>query len=346
MKFQLAINMERIAPDIDMRDVERHTLEMVQMADDGGFAIAWAAEHHALEMTIAPGPFTILTWWAAHTNRIRLGTAVVVAAYWHPIRLAGEAALFDLFSNGRLEFGIGSGAYQREFDRMHPGLPQTEAWKHMQEMLPALKALWRGDYEHKGGFWSFPAATSVPKPLQQPHPPIWVAARAPVTYDYAVKNGCNILSWPLTRPMTEVETYLGRLQAALDANPGCPRPVFSAMRHTCVYDRKEDWMVPVEAAMRQLSQFENLFKNAGGVENGFPAMIDVRTLENRTEYDPNMLHDNLLFGTPEEVVAKLSRYEELGVDQFTYYASLGLGLKEQKRSLELFINEVMPEFSR
>ncbi|MCZ6605088.1 MAG: LLM class flavin-dependent oxidoreductase, partial [Alphaproteobacteria bacterium] len=54
MMFQLAINMERIAPDIDMRDVARHTLEMVQMADAGGFNIAWAAEHHALEMTIAP----------------------------------------------------------------------------------------------------------------------------------------------------------------------------------------------------------------------------------------------------------------------------------------------------
>ena len=100
MKFQLAINMERITPDLDMREVERHTLEMVQMADEGGFAIVWAAEHHALEMTIAPNPFQILTWWAAHTSRIRLGSAVVVAAYWHPIKAAGEAALLDLYSGG------------------------------------------------------------------------------------------------------------------------------------------------------------------------------------------------------------------------------------------------------
>ncbi len=92
MKFQLAINMERLAPDLDMTDVERHTLEMVQMADEGGFAIAWAAEHHALEMTIAPNPFQILTWWAAHTSRIRLGSAVVVAAYWHPIKAAGGSS--------------------------------------------------------------------------------------------------------------------------------------------------------------------------------------------------------------------------------------------------------------
>ena len=95
MKFQLAVNMERMAADIDMKDVARHTLEMVQMADQGGFNIVWAAEHHALEMTIAPNPFQILTWWAMNTSRIRLGTAVAVAAYWHPIKLAGEAAMTD-----------------------------------------------------------------------------------------------------------------------------------------------------------------------------------------------------------------------------------------------------------
>ena len=113
MKFQLAINLERMTPNLEMSEVARHTLEMVQMADEGGFNIVWAAEHHALEMTIAPNPFQLLTWWAMHTNSIRLGSAVAVAAYWHPINLAGEAAMTDLLSNGRLEFGIGSGAYHR-----------------------------------------------------------------------------------------------------------------------------------------------------------------------------------------------------------------------------------------
>jgi len=145
MKFQLVINMERMSAEADMKDVAQHTLEMVQMADNAGFESAWAAEHHALEMTIAPNPFQILTWWAAHTSRIRLGTAVVVAPYWHPIDVAGEAALLDLYSGGRLEFGIGSGAYQREFDRLQPGLKQSEGYKYTQEMLPAVKALWAGD---------------------------------------------------------------------------------------------------------------------------------------------------------------------------------------------------------
>ena len=345
MKFQLAINMERMAPDIDMRDVEKHTLDMVQMADKGGFNIVWAAEHHALEMTIAPNPFQILTWWAAHTERIRLGTAVVVAPYWHPIKVAGEAALLDLYSGGRLEFGIGSGAYQREFDRMYPGLKQSDGWRYMQEMLPAVKALWAGDYEHEGEFWSFPLATSVPKPLQKPHPPIWAAARSPITFDYAIKNGCNIMSWPLTRPMSEVERYKSHLDEAMANNPGCSRPTFAMMRHSCVYDRKADREVPVKAAQRQLGQFENLFKNLGDVKNGFPKQVDLSAIANRDEYDPKMLHDNLMFGTPDAVIEKLKSYADLGVDEFIYYASLGLGHKEQKRSLELFINEVMPAFA-
>ena len=327
-----------------MAAVERHTLDMVKMADDGGFYIVWAAEHHALEMTIAPNPFQILTWWAAHTSQVRLGTGVVVAPYWHPIDVAGEAALLDIYSDGRLEFGIGSGAYQREFDRMHPGLKQSEGYRYMQEMLPAVKALWAGDYAHEGEFWSFPTATSVPKPLQQPHPPVWIAARAPVTYDYAVKHNCNIMSWPITRPMNEVETYLQRLETALEENPGKARPTFSTMRHTCGYDSVDQWTVPVEAAMRQLGQFENLFKNMGGVQNGFPAAIDLASVANRNEYDRQMLHDNLLFGTPDEVIQKLNQYKDLGVDHFIYYASLGLGFKQQKRSLELFIEKVIPEF--
>ncbi|MEX0302505.1 MAG: LLM class flavin-dependent oxidoreductase [Leisingera sp.] len=343
MKFQLAINMERLDPSLDMKAVRDHTLDMVKMADEGGFEIVWAAEHHAMEMTIAPNPFQLLTWWGEHTSRIRLGTACAVAAYWDPIRLAGEAAMTDLLTDGRLEFGIGSGAYQREFDRMHPGLKQSDAWRYMQEMLPAVRALWQGDYAHDGEYWSFPTSTSVPKPLQK-QVPVWVAARAPVTYDYAVQNGCDVMSWPLTRPMSEAELYMQRLEDAVAAHPGKRRPRMAMMRHTAVYDGAEGHDAALTAARRQLGQFENLFKNLGDVENGFAKQIPLESLENRAEYDADMLTDNLMFGTPEQVTEKLRKYEALKVDSFIYYASLGLGHKEQKHSLELFCDKVMPNF--
>ena len=344
MRFTLVINLERMQPETDMREVLTHVTEMVQMADQAGFDIVWAAEHHALEMTIAPGPFQLLAHFAANTDRIRLGTAVVVAPYWHPLKLAGEAALLDLISGGRLEFGIGKGAYQREFDRLAGGVHQNIGVPMMVEMLPVLKALWRGDIEHDGEYWQFPAATSCPKPLQQPHPPIWVAARDPNTYAEALKEGYSIMSWALTRPFAEVEKYKQQFEDALAANPGVERPRFMTMRHTGIYEKPDDAPVFTDAIVNQGAQFENLFKNLAPVLNGFPQQPDPSLLTNQAEYVPEKLRENLILGTPDEAVTKLRQYEALGVDYFCYNASYGLPIPQQRSSLKLFINEVMPAF--
>ena len=341
MKFQLAVNLERMDDKTDMDAVQKHTLEMVQMAEEGGFEIVWAAEHHALEMTIAPNPFQILTWWASNTDRIRLGSGVANASYWHPINLAGEAAFLDLISGGRLEFGIGSGAYQREFDRMRPGLKQSDAWRYMQEMLPVVQALWKGDVEHNGEFWQFPTSTSCPKPVQD-NPPVWVAARSPITFDYALKNDCNVMSWPLTRPFSEAELYMQQFEETLAKYPNARRPRFAMMRHAAVYENQAGRDQAIDAIRCVLGQFENLFRNIGGVSNGFPKQIPLAELANRDEYNADMLEENLLFGTPDQVIGKLRRYQVLGVEDFIYYASMGLGMDAQKKSLKLFCDEVMP----
>ena len=163
MKFHLAINLKRMTDSADMVATREHMVGIVKIADQSGFEIVWAAEHHTLEVTIAPNPFQILSCWAQHTKKTRLGVGVTNAAYWHPIKIAVEAALLELISEGRLEFGLGSGAYQREFDRMRPGFEQKDSWRYMQEMLPMVQKLWQGDVAHKGRFWQFPAATSCPK---------------------------------------------------------------------------------------------------------------------------------------------------------------------------------------
>ena len=343
MKFHLAINLERMNDRTDMDAVQRHTLEMVQKADDAGFETAWAAEHHALEMTIAPNPFQILTWWAGHTNNIRLGSGVANAAYWHPINLAGEAAMVDLISGGRLEFGLGSGAYQREFDRMKPGLQQPDSWRYMQEMLPLIRELWQGDVEHDGEYWQFPRATSCPKPVQK-KVPFWVAARSPITFDYAVANDCNIMSWPLTKPFSEVELYKSQLDEAIAKAGGNANPEFALMRHTSVYGNEDDRQASMNAVRKVLSQFGNLMMKAGDVTNGFPEEIPMEKLEGNFFVDPDMLEENLMFGSPDQVIEKLKKYQAVGVDTYIYYASMGLGMDEQKRSMELFCNEVMPAF--
>ncbi len=343
MKFHLAINLERMNDATSMTEIRDHTIDMVKMADKAGFEIAWAAEHHALEMTIAPNPFQIMTWWADHTENIRLGCGVANAAYWHPINLAGEAAMVDLLSGGRLDLGLGSGAYQREFDRMHPGLDQKDSHKFMQEMLPLVKELWKGDVEHNGDKWQFPKSTSCPKPLQD-EVPMWVAARSPVTFDYAVANDCNIMCWPLTMPMSEAEKYKAQLDESI-AKAGGWNGTFALMRHTAVYDNEADRSATMSAIRNVLGQFGNLMMKKGDVKNGFPDPVPFEELEGNVRVEPKMLEENLMFGSPETIIKKLKSYEALGVNAFIYYASMGLDMEVQKRSMNLFINEVMPEFA-
>ncbi len=343
MKFSLAINLERMDPSDDIASAANHTIEMVQMAEEAGFEIAWAAEHHAIEMTIAPSPFQLLAWWGANTSRIRLGTAVAVAAYWHPIRLAGEAALLDVLSGGRLDLGIGRGAYQREYDRMVPGLNPGSGSAALRELLPAVRALWAGDYEHEGERWSFPLSTSCPKPVQA-QVPVWVAARDPDTYEWAVAQGCNIMCWPLMRPMAELVDYVERLDTAVAKAALPSRPRMTAMRYSAVWKNEAEADVFIRSVQRQSGQFENLFKQLGAVDNGFAESIDLASLAHRDEYRPETLRENLLFGNPDEVIQKLRQYEALGTD-FLYCASYGAPIEAQKRSLQLFIDEVMPAFT-
>ncbi len=344
MEFSIAVNMARTTPSQDTRQVVQQMLELVQLAEAGGFEIAWAAEHHTIELMAGPNPFPILMHWAAHTSRIRLGTAVVVAPYWHPIRVAGEAALFDVFSDGRLELGLGRGAFQYEFDRMAGGIDQREGGRYLREMLPVLRKLWQGDTAHEGEVWRFPRATSVPKPLQTPHPPIWIAARDPETFAWAVASGANIMATPLSRPHAEVAILGQRFADTLAKFPGIERPRFMMLRRTCVYPQEDGWVIPVQVSVEYNRQFENLFRNIGTVNNGFPEPADWAQTANRDDYKAETIRDSMVFGTPDQVVAKLKQYQAAGVDQFCYGASFGLPHDLALRSLELFITEVMPHF--
>lgn len=343
MKFSIAINMIRADASQDMRAVSRHALELAQMADRAGFETAWVSEHHAIEMTISPNPFVLLSHWAAHTDSIRLGTAVVVAPYWHPVRLAGEAALTDVLCDGRLELGIGRGAYQYEFDRMAGGMPQRQGVAHVKEIIPAVKALWRGDYAHDGELWSFPAVTSVPKPVQKPHPRIWVAARDPGTFDWAVKNGCDIMTTPLRKPFSEVQSLVGRFETAVAGHPGA-RPEHMMLRLACVVEKEKDADIPARAVVNFWRHFENLFTGGGAVNNGFPEPVDWEVISGKENCAPEDLCENMLFGTPAQIVAKLKRYRQAGVGHLLYGANFGMPHALTKRSLELFISEVMPHF--
>ena len=346
MKFSITVNMFRTDPSQDMQEVLKECLELVQIADEGGFDIAFTAEHHTIETTISPNPFPLLVHWGEHAKRIRLGTGIISAPYWHPIRLAGEAALTDLILEGRLELGIGRGSYQYEFDRMADGMPQGDGGKYLREITPLLPKLWAGDYAHNGDLFKFPNATSVPKPLQKGGPPIWIAARDPNTFDFAVRNGFNIMSTPLQRPYEEVVDLCNKFETTVENNPTVPRPEHMLMRRACVYENEDDWEIPVNATIEFGRYFENLFKNLGDVKNGFTEPVDFDVVANKGDYSPEALHENMIFGTPEQVIEKLTSYQLAGVNNYMYLARFGVPHKIAKRSLELFCRDVIPHFQK
>ena len=136
-----------------------------------------------------------------------------------------------------------------------------------------------------------------------------------------------------------------QLDDAIAKAGGTYNGTFALMRHTAVYEDETDRRAALDAIRRVLGKFGNLMTKTGEVRNGFPDEVPLDELDGNVRVDPVMLEENLAFGSPEKVIAKLKAYEALGVDAFIYYASMGLGMEQQKRSLQLFIDHVLPEFT-
>ena len=111
MRFSLFVHMERVSSDQDQKELYDQFVELAKMADEGGMHAVWTGEHHGMDFTISPNPFLNLIDLARQTKNVRLGTGTVIAPFWHPIRLAGEAAMTDMIVDGRLDLGVARGAY-------------------------------------------------------------------------------------------------------------------------------------------------------------------------------------------------------------------------------------------
>ena len=110
MKFSLFIHMERVSAEDSQKQLYEEMIELCRIADEGGMHAIWTGEHHGMNFTIAPNPLLNLVDLARRTKNVRLGTGTVIAPFWHPIRLAGEAAMADIIMDGRLDLGIARGA--------------------------------------------------------------------------------------------------------------------------------------------------------------------------------------------------------------------------------------------
>ena len=344
MKFSLFVHMERLNADQDQQELYEEFIALCEIADKGGMHAIWTGEHHGMDFTIAPNPFINLADLARRTKNVRLGTGTVVAPFWHPIKLAGEAAMTDYITGGRLDLGIARGAYAFEYERLLPGLDPWGAGQRMRELIPAIKGLWEGDYTHDGEFWQFPKTTSAPKPLQQPHPPIWVAARDPNSHEFAVANGCNVQCTPLFNGEGEIATLMDRFNAACEKTPDVPRPNIMLLLHTYVGADPDD----IARAAKEVSVYYNYFfawfKNERPIHQGLIEKLTEEELNANPILTPEKMLENMPIGTAEDVIARLKVYEKLGYDEYSFWIDTGMSFERKKASLERFIADVMPAF--
>ncbi len=345
MKFSLFVHMERVSADEPQQRLYEEMLELCQIADENGMHAIWTGEHHGMDFTIAPNPFLNLVDLARRTKNVRLGTGNVVAPFWHPIRLAGEAAMADLIMDGRLDLGIARGAYSFEYDRMSPGLDAWTAGQKMRELIPAIKGLWAGDYEHNGEHWQFPKTTAAPKPVQQPFPPIWVAARDPNSHDFAVANGCNVQVTPLHMGDEEVVSLMERFNAACAAHPEVPRPKIMVLRHTYVADSEADAQQGAEELNLFYNYFGARFLNKRPISQGLIATLTPEEVAAHPFYSPAAMRKNNIVGEAAEVIARIKSCEAMGYDEFSLWIDSGMSFARKKASLTRFVQDVMPAFA-
>ena len=166
--------------------------EQVQYAEELGFVSAWLAEHHFTRYSMVPSSLILATHIASRTTKIRVGTAVLVSPLHNPMRLAEDGAMLDLISNGRLDVGFGRGSGGYEYTGY--GLDPAESAGRFQDSVKIIQGLWTTPgFSYESPYNKLEDINLVPPPLQQPHPPIYIAAtRTQATLDFLVNTGHNL----------------------------------------------------------------------------------------------------------------------------------------------------------
>jgi alkanesulfonate monooxygenase SsuD/methylene tetrahydromethanopterin reductase-like flavin-dependent oxidoreductase (luciferase family) len=178
-----------------LAEVYRRALARIQVMDQTGYDCVWLAEHHFNTYSVCPSINVMATHVAAQTRNLRIGLAVSLAAFYHPLRLAEEVAMVDVLSGGRVNWGAGRGFDRTEFEAF--GVPPLESSDRFRECVEIVLEAWRSEkLTYEGRFWSFRDIEVLPKPTQTPHPPVWLAATSRDSIERAAEKGFDILQDP------------------------------------------------------------------------------------------------------------------------------------------------------
>ena len=202
-----------------LTEVYRRAMDRICIMDETGYDAVWLAEHHFTDYSVCPSVHMLGVQVAERTSRLRIGTAVSLAPFYHPLRLAEEVALLDQLSGGRVNWGVGRGFDPDEFRTF--GVPIAESRARFQEAVEIVLAAWRNErLDWQGEYWRFENVEVLPKPAQQPHPPVWAACGSPDAAAWAGRAGLG----PLLGPHATFEGLKGLRDTWRQARDGAGHP--------------------------------------------------------------------------------------------------------------------------
>lgn len=180
---------------VPLPTVYERALNRIDIMDETGYDCVWLAEHHFSTYSVCPSVHLMGMHVAGRTKNIRIGTAVTLASFYHPLRIAEEVALLDILSGGRVNWGAGRGFDRTEFRVF--GVDIEESYPRFRESVQVVLEAWRQErINWHGDYFDFEDIEVLPKPHQQPTPPFWVAAGGPDAIDWAASQGYSILMDP------------------------------------------------------------------------------------------------------------------------------------------------------
>ena len=331
----------------------QNALSQVELADKLGYHYAWEVEHHFLEeYSHSPQPEVFLAAASQRTKQIRLGHGIIQLTTNHPARVAEKVACLDLVSNGRVEFGMGEGASITELAPFGRQMEDKQAvWEDgVRCVLPMFKD---GGWEYDGPYFKQPLRNVLPKPIQKPHPPLWVACSQLETIEMAGRCGIGALGFQfLSAEMANAwvhayyNSFVLRQKKLTDYQANCNIAMVSYFMCAETDEearRRADGVTFFQFSLAYYSSARNRERAAPG------------TVSLWDEYqawkkaNPELAHKALmggLVGSPETIRRKLRRFRESHVDQIILLNQAGKNSHDHIcESLEMFARDVMPEFT-
>jgi len=350
MSFEFGIFHEfsRYAGQTDA-EAFAQSFAQVDAAERWGLDVVWLAELHFLpERSVVSAPLVVASAIAARTRRLKIGIAVQVLPLCHPLRLAEEVATLDHISQGRLIFGVGRSGFPRTYEAY--GVSYAESRERFAEVFEILKRAWSDErFSFEGSFYKFRNITLVPRPLQQPYPPLRIAATSPDTYPAIGAMGLPIF----------VAVRLGTIEE-LGPNIAAYREAYKAAGHAGqgqVYLRVPIYVGETEASARADPEHSIMpfYRTLGAQIEDSATRAGARAIEQRAErgqalqtigYE-DVLRDKVIVGTPDTVTKRLQELiRKLGLNGVLAELNCGGLVANDKvmRSLQLMCEEVAPRF--